>query len=211
MDTITLVDELIDDGRKLIDRLIKEKIPVLMACWVKPVEDDRWSLYIATPLVNEKGAGPAYREVYRVLRSLGNMWVTDSDISLVGRDDPITKDVLDIKRRFPGRMPTRSRRPQLGNLAVEETYVYPETQSEGKSARRAFTVEYFRKNNTNEWKSRTTREDVVRTNSLFEKRAGLRMEIEDDERGCRQGRRSQGSRPLFDVPLGRGLGRGVVG
>ena len=105
MDTITLVDELIDDGRRLIDRLVQENIPVVMASWVKPVEEDRWSLYIATPLLDEKGATRAYREVYRVLRSLGNPWVTDSDISLVGQDDPITRDVLAIKRRFQGDCP----------------------------------------------------------------------------------------------------------
>ncbi len=150
MDTITLVDELIDDGRRLIDRLVQENIPVIMASWVKPVEEDRWSLYIATPLLDEKGATRAYREVYRVLRSLGNPWVTDSDISLVGQDDPITRDVLAIKRRFPGRLPTRSRRPQLGNLAVEETYVYPATKYEGEAPRQSFTVSYLRRGNTNE-------------------------------------------------------------
>lgn len=125
MDTITLVNELVDDGQRLIDRLNEEDIPTVIACWVKPVEEDRWSLCIATPLVDERGAAKAYREVYRVLRSLGNSLVTDSDINLVGPNDPITRDVLEIKERFRGSLPTRSRRPQLGTLAVEETYVYP--------------------------------------------------------------------------------------
>src|SRR5262249_36271491 len=75
--------------------------------------------------VDERGAARAYREVYRVLRSLGNSWVTDSDINLVGPNNPITRDVLEIKGRFQGKLPTRSRRPQLGNLAIEETYIYP--------------------------------------------------------------------------------------
>ena len=125
MDTITLANELIDDGRRLVDRLDEEGIPTIIACWVKPVEQDRWSLYIATPLVDETGAAKAYREVYRVLRSLGTSSVTDSDINLVGRNDAITGDVLEIKKRLRGKLPTRSTRPQLGNLAVEETYIYP--------------------------------------------------------------------------------------
>ncbi len=162
MDTITLVDELVDDGRKLLDRLSEENIPVIMACWVKPIEDDRWSLCIATPLVDEKGAVRAYREVYRVLGSLGNLCVTDSDIKLVGRDDPITRDVLDIKRRFSVNLPTRTRRLRLGNLAVEETYVYPTTEYEGKPLRQSFMVNYLRKGNTNEWRAKTTREEVIR-------------------------------------------------
>ena len=73
VDTITLVAEQIDDGQRLIDRLSRENLPVRSACWVKPIEQDRWSLYLATPLVDEKGSTSAYGEVYRVLRSLGNV------------------------------------------------------------------------------------------------------------------------------------------
>lgn len=159
---IELVDKLIDDGRKLIDRLVEENIAVIMACWVKPVENDRWTLCIATPLLDEKGAARAYREVYRVLGSMENLWVTDSDIKLVGKDDPIARDALDIKRRFSVNLPARSRRPQLGNLAVEETYVYPATADEDEPPRQAFVVSYFRQDNTNEWQAKTTREEIIR-------------------------------------------------
>ena len=162
MDTITLVDNLIDDGRRLINRLGQENIPLIMACWVKPVEEDRWSLYIGTSLLDQKGAARAYREVYRVLRTLRNPWVTDSDIRLVGEGDPITKEVLDITKRYPVRLPTRSRRPQLGNLAVEETYVYPVTEHEEKPPRLSFTTDYARKDETNEWKAKTKKEEVIR-------------------------------------------------
>jgi hypothetical protein len=129
MDTIPLVNELVDDGGRLIQRLDEEGIPTIVACWVKPIEEDRWSLFIATPLVDERGAAQAYREVYRVLRSLGTSRLTDSDINLVGPNDPIARDALDIRGRFGGRLPTRSSRPQFGNLAVEETYIYPSPMS----------------------------------------------------------------------------------
>ena len=109
----------------------------------------------------ERGAR-AYREVYRVLRTLRNPWVTDSDIRLVGEGDPITKEVLDIKKRYPVGLPTRSRRPQLGNLAVEETYVYPVTEHEKKPPRLSFTIDYARKGETNEWKAKTKTDEVIR-------------------------------------------------
>jgi hypothetical protein len=54
MDTVTLVGKQIDDGQRLLDRLGEEGIVVRAACWVKPVEEDRWSLYIATPLMVRK-------------------------------------------------------------------------------------------------------------------------------------------------------------
>jgi hypothetical protein len=133
-----------------------------MASWVKPVEAGRWSLYIATPLLDEKGATRAYREVYRVLRSLENPWVTDSDISLVGQDEPITRDALEIIRRYPARLPTRSRRSQLGNLAVEESYIYPPMEYQGKAPRLSFTVSYLRRGSTNEWNAKTTRSELIK-------------------------------------------------
>jgi len=125
VDTITLVDELIEDGQRLIDSLLGDRIPVRIACWVKPVEEDRWSLFIGTPLIDQKGAAQAYREVYRVLRGLGPTWVTDSDVKLIGESHPITKEILEIRQRFPGKGAARSRRPTLGGIPIEEIYVYP--------------------------------------------------------------------------------------
>jgi hypothetical protein len=125
MDTVTLVGNQVNDGLKLLDRLQQEEIPVKAACWVKPAEEDRWSLYISTPLVEQAGPLAAYRKVYGCLRSLESLWITDSDIKLIGENHPITKDVLDLTRRYPGRVPTRSRRPFLGGVAVEEVYIYP--------------------------------------------------------------------------------------
>jgi hypothetical protein len=125
MDTVTLVENQIDDGQRLLDRLGDEGVVVRAACWVKPVEEDRWSLYIATPSVDEKGSLAAYRQLSRVLRSLGDGWLTSSDVTLVGEKHPIVTDVLDILRRFPHRTPIRSPRSLLGGISIEEVYVYP--------------------------------------------------------------------------------------
>lgn len=125
MDPVPLVEGQIDDGLQLLDRLAGEGVAVRAACWVKPVEEDRWTLYIATPLVDEGGKMSAYREVYRVLRQLESAWMTVSDITVVGEKHPITQELLDLQRHFSGKAPTRYRRPLLGNLAVEEIYIYP--------------------------------------------------------------------------------------
>lgn len=125
MDPVTLVGNQVNDGLKLLDRLLKEKIPVTAACWVRPADEDRWSFYISTPLVEHAGPLEAYRKVLGCLRSLENLWITDTDIKLIGEHHPITKDVLDLVHRYPGRTPSRSRRPFLGGVAVEEVFIYP--------------------------------------------------------------------------------------
>jgi hypothetical protein len=121
----TLVENQIDDGRKLLDRLAEAGFVVRAACWLKPVEVDRWSLYIATPAVDEKGPLKAYGQVIPVLESLGDEWITSSDVTLVGAKHPIVKEALDILRRYPHRTPIRPPRSVLGGIPIEEVYVYP--------------------------------------------------------------------------------------
>lgn len=125
MDTIALVEDQIDDGRKLLDGLARDGLPVLAGAWVKPAKEDRWSLYVETPLVEEKGAVGAYREVYRVLRSLGTLWLTDSDVTLIGGGHPVAGELAELLHRYPGRLPTRIRPPTLGGVSIEEAYLYP--------------------------------------------------------------------------------------
>src|SRR5437660_1705732 len=108
MDTVALVENQIDNGRKLLTELNKEGFIVRAACWVKPFDEDRWTLYIATPSVDEKGTLEAYRKLNSVLRSVGDDWLTSSDVTLVGGEHPIVKDALDILRRYPHRTPIRS-------------------------------------------------------------------------------------------------------
>jgi hypothetical protein len=132
MDTVTLVATQIEDGQRLLDQLCDKGIAVRGACWVKPLEEDRWSLYIATPLVDEKGAAAAYRQVYAVLRSLEDVLISDSDIKLVGEKHPVAHDVLDFQRRYPGRTATLSQSPLFGGIPVEEVYVFPPGKVEVK-------------------------------------------------------------------------------
>jgi hypothetical protein len=115
----------IESGRSLLTQLKKEGFVVRAACWVKPFDEDRWTLYIATPSVDEKGTLEAYRKLIQVLRSVGDGWLTSSDVTLVSGEHPIVKDALDIKRRFPHDEAIRSPRSLLGGISVEDVFVYP--------------------------------------------------------------------------------------
>jgi hypothetical protein len=125
MDTVPLVEYKIDAGQRLLDRLGEEGFVVRAACWVKPSDRDRWSLYIATPEVKERVTLQAYRRLTPVMRSLGDDWITSSDVVVVGEEHPLAQYALDVLRRFPHRKPIPSPRPLLGGISVEEVYVYP--------------------------------------------------------------------------------------
>src|SRR5260370_39107881 len=71
MGQATLVEMQIQNGHRLIDRLVREGIAVIAACWVQESESGDWYLYLATPLEDEAGATIfAHRRVYTVMRTM---------------------------------------------------------------------------------------------------------------------------------------------
>jgi hypothetical protein len=126
----TLVEMRIRDGQRLIDRLAQEGIAVTAASWVKESESGEWYLYLATPLVGEDGATrAAYRRVITVVRELENegLWIDPFEIKVIGPKDPIARDIAAHQDTRRAKIPTRFRGSRLGELAVEEAYIYPPT------------------------------------------------------------------------------------
>ena len=126
MDTNALVEFQIDAGQRLIVQLIRDGFRVEAAFWVKTVEEGIWFLYNASPVVEEQGPGArAYRALQGSLNPLQGFPLSLSDIKLIGKDNPITRDVVDILARFPGSIANRLRGQQLGGVSIEEGYIYP--------------------------------------------------------------------------------------
>lgn len=125
MDTETLVENQIDDGQRLIDQLTRDEFEVLVAFWLKTSEEGAWQLYVASPSVDMEKLGEAYRKVYASLKRLDQSWVTPSDIKLLNGTNPVAQDALRVQERSPGRCPTRFHGKRLGNITIEEAYIYP--------------------------------------------------------------------------------------
>ncbi len=125
MDTNALVEFQIDAGQRLIVQLIRDGFRVEAALWVKTEEEGIWFLYIASPIVEETGLPEAYRVLQSSLQRFQGIPLSLSDIKLIGRDNPITRDVLAILARFHGAIATRLSGKQLGGVSVEEAYIYP--------------------------------------------------------------------------------------
>jgi hypothetical protein len=125
MDQALLVEQQIDDGEELIDLLIGDGFDVSAAAWVKPSEEDRWLLYLGSKEVDNRGLSAAYRAVHPVLGRLHSSWISLGDLKLISPTNPVAADVMEINRKYPGRSPTRTRRPHLGGTSIDEAYVYP--------------------------------------------------------------------------------------
>jgi hypothetical protein len=128
MDTVTLVSEQIDDGEKLVRKLSEKGFEVSAAFWILATDDAQWSFYIVSPLVESEGLAKAYRRLHEVARQIPQpSWIDPLNVKLIGPSSPIAHDVLAIHARTSGPQvsPIRWGGKTLGNLSIEEAYLYP--------------------------------------------------------------------------------------
>ena len=122
MGQATLVDSQISGGKALLDALRAAGFDVTVSGWTQPSEENDWELYIASDDVDSRGITAAYRTVYLVIQANPELGIDPFDVKLIGPHHPIATDLLAI--RGVARLPTRTRRPRLGNVGVDDTYVY---------------------------------------------------------------------------------------
>jgi hypothetical protein len=123
-----LVEMQIREGQTLIERLAHEEIGVTAAGWLLESESGDWYLYLATPLVGKDGATrSAYRRVNAVIRKMEEegFGMDPGAIKVIGPHDPIAGDMVAHREARPAGLPTRFRGTRLGDLAIEEAYIYP--------------------------------------------------------------------------------------
>jgi hypothetical protein len=118
----------IKDGQTLIDRLTHEGVAVTAAAWVKESDSGEWYLYLATPLVSEDGAKrAAYRRINAVLRQMEEegFGMDRFEKKVIGAHDPIARSMVTHRQARPGGPPTPFRGSRLGELYIDEAFIYP--------------------------------------------------------------------------------------
>jgi hypothetical protein len=127
MDPNTLVENLLEDGWRLVEELAQRGFEVIAACWLQTSDDGKWSFYIVSPVVEAEGSIQAYRKLHPLLYSTPQPFaIQPLKIKLIGPSDPIARDVLAALARAggPQRGPIRWRGTWLGNLSIEGAYLY---------------------------------------------------------------------------------------
>ena len=129
MDQGSLVEMQIDDGKRLLEYLAREGVPVQGAFWAKETDGGIWFFYLITPLVTEAGGTRAvYFRINAVMDQMPEpLWISPLKIKVVGPTDPRARDVLNMLRRAGGARvsPIRWSATRLGDISVEDVYLYP--------------------------------------------------------------------------------------
>jgi len=119
-----LVNEQIDAGADLVERFDKF-LPVKVAFWVKPADEESWSLYIAADRVKQEGVAAGNREIVRICQDINSPYLDMFQVKLISTDHPLARAVLDVHRRYPGKLPIRYGGRMLGGISIDGAYLYP--------------------------------------------------------------------------------------
>lgn len=137
MDKDTVVSQQTDEGKRLIEALAKDGFHVQVAFWAKPTDEGKWFLYLASPMVDDKGPAAAYRFVHRVLRNMSDVLIDPFEIRVVGLNDSLTEAVLALIRPKAPKGPSAVQNPKpdrgmtvfegetLGGVSMDGAYIYP--------------------------------------------------------------------------------------
>jgi uncharacterized protein (DUF736 family) len=126
MDQVTLVENQIDDGKKLIEQLVQVGEEVTAAAWIKTSDDGMWFLYLALPGVEDEDPRIAYRRIQAVIRRMPQpFWLRLLDVKIIDSKDPLAVAATDYPRRHGAKNVLPYRGDQLGGVSIEGAYIYP--------------------------------------------------------------------------------------
>lgn len=118
-----LVTEQIDAGAEFL-RDFNNYVPVSVACWVNPAESESVFLCIASDEIDDSNVDVAYGEVLRRLGTRRSQWLDPFQVKLLNSSDPIAKDAIQIRDRYPAKIPTRYNGASIGGMSIKSAYIY---------------------------------------------------------------------------------------
>jgi hypothetical protein len=125
MVTNLLVDNLLEDGRTLIAALVRDGLEIEVAFWVRRSERGSWHLYIASPQFAPEKRGDFPLKIYNQLRRIPNSSIDFGQVRLIPDSEPVARAALALRDRSNQRRVARCGEGQLGDLPIEEGYIYP--------------------------------------------------------------------------------------
>ena|ERR1700693_738918 len=117
-----LVEDLIKDGRLLVEALERNRFPITAAVWYD-FPETQWMLVIVSPAVDQIGPMAAYGRVQRALQTVKPSLLSLSDVSLMS---PVSQEFENLRLLLPspGHLRHSAASGRTRSLVFEDTYVY---------------------------------------------------------------------------------------
>jgi hypothetical protein len=133
VDQESLVIDRIDEARKLVDSLAEAHCLIVSdAFWMDSLEDDDWTLYLASPTIGEIGVTGGYGAILLTLRDHPEIHLDVDHIRPRSTDDPTILEVIKSIGEASAKDVFRLGGVFLKGRFVQRAYIYP-VQLNGKA------------------------------------------------------------------------------
>ena len=121
-----LTQELIDEGRTLVERLDERGDSPDAALWFYFPDAGAWKLLLAEVKVGPTGPRDVYRGIQKALTSLRNevRHLSLEDVAVAKPDAPLIKLLRQALGTGPGISGIRFTRNVINGVAIEDAYIY---------------------------------------------------------------------------------------
>jgi hypothetical protein len=119
-----LVDDLIADGQVLVDQLAEDGFDVALAFLARRSDAMSWDMYLAYPKAAGQDQGTAFNAAYAALLKHPDSSIGLSDIKLIDSASLAAQTAVAFRDRHPANQVTRYRGRPLGDLSIEDAYIY---------------------------------------------------------------------------------------
>jgi hypothetical protein len=120
----SLVNEQIVAGDEFA-RDFNDFVSIAAAFWINPADTDAWSLYVASPEINDDNIRDAYSEVLKRIARGKNQWLDAFQVKLLNSSDPLAAQVVEIRNRHPLKIATHYNGSSIAGTAIDGAYIYP--------------------------------------------------------------------------------------
>jgi hypothetical protein len=138
----TLVDQYIDDGRRLVDALEQSSFPLNAALWYYLPESDQWRLLLVSTLVDDIGPRATYSRIQQIIHDRELMFASHlglDDITVAGPDDDIVKALPPVVA-LHGTQNRSNDQEARREFVVDDAYVYRFEPPPGGSHRSSWPI-----------------------------------------------------------------------
>ena len=122
---LAVIQELIDAGAKLVQKLNKRGLAPDAAFWLYSLEEQTWKLVLVEVKLAKKGPKAAYAEIQKILadeKELGNLKL--DDLVLEKPDTRIVELIRKAMRTGSGIAGIRFKNNVIDGTLIDDAYVY---------------------------------------------------------------------------------------
>ena len=83
-------------------------------------------MYVASAEIDDYNIRDAYGEVLRRVESNKNQWLDVFQIKLLSAADRLAAGVIEIRNRYPFKIPARYNGTFIAGMAIDGAYIYPQ-------------------------------------------------------------------------------------